>query len=563
MSSVGKILGMNTVLSNSLLIAPIPNDTLTSSTASTLCGDPVQLTLTPDGRVMDGVVKTLYSSSIYESAFDFPDLSGSMKEEMPKMMGRTAGCGRLPSTLPSPTTTETTTTTTTTEAITTATTPVRTSPEVIQSSGTPSFFLQSYRTKPNEEWNVMVSSFTLSIPAERTPANVGTEITQNRYPGNSNNTIMGPVSTSVMYTTPPESQQTPMDTTHADVPPCTIPPLPPPPPPLPMHQNFLMLNNSVGPLHVCSANSSVNLSQGLSYSLGNHLTDIDGEFNKSFSYAGVRQPNTSLTIGSVNTPLLHRVYLCGQPPPPPPPPQPLPPPLPTFDGLVQIRCFPDPSCVNTNLPKGNVHGALQGAVRYVPYNLTPFMNDVSMLHKVPTVRNFGGMNIKNANIVTIKSGVNKYEELPIFIQMFPCELRDRTIIVLNRVVEATCGPDIATVVGIEPRSETSFIALVRTNEVWHLIHKLRCRVLMDRHGFWYAENFDQYMRLKEYCEGVRRLPQQMRHFQTDGLPCMPLVVELSRSVDAAAVTSPSAEPSFDKVAPIATVERHRVRAQRR
>ncbi|RNF03135.1 uncharacterized protein Tco025E_08242, partial [Trypanosoma conorhini] len=131
-----------------------------------------------------------------------------------------------------------------------------------------------------------------------------------------------------------------------------------------------------------------------------------------------------------------------------------------------------------------------------------------------------------------------------------------TIIVLNRVVEATCGPDIATVVGIEPRSETSFITLVRTNGVWQLIHKLRCRVLMDRHGFWYAENMEQYLRLKEYCESVRRLPQQMRHFQTDGLPCMPLVVELSRSVNAASVTSPPAPPPFDEVAPIATMERH-------
>lgn len=140
--------------------------------------------------------------------------------------------------------------------------------------------------------------------------------------------------------------------------------------------------------------------------------------------------------------------------------------------------------------------------------------------------------------------------------MFPCELRDRTVIVLNRVIEATCNKDVATVVGIEPRSETSFIALVRTNRVWHLIHQLRCRVLMDRHGFWYAENMDHYMRLKEYCEGVRRLPQQMRHMQTDGLPCMPLVVELSRSVDAKAVTSPSAPPPFDDVVPIVTVERH-------
>ncbi|KEG11200.1 hypothetical protein DQ04_02861000 [Trypanosoma grayi] len=184
----------------------------------------------------------------------------------------------------------------------------------------------------------------------------------------------------------------------------------------------------------------------------------------------------------------------------------------------------------------NVHGSLQGICAYYSYNLSAALKQYEQPDAHPT-----------------KPGE---QVLPVFIQMFPCELRDRTIIVLNRVVEATCGPDVATVVGIEPRSETSFITLVRTNEVWLLIHKLRCRVLMDRHGFWYAENMEQYLRLKEYCEGVRRLPQQMRHFQTDGLPCMPLVVELSRSVNAAAVTSPPAPPSFDEVAPIATVERH-------
>ncbi|RNF03136.1 uncharacterized protein Tco025E_08243, partial [Trypanosoma conorhini] len=175
----------------------------------------------------------------------------------------------------------------------------------------------------------------------------------------------------------------------------------------------------------------------------------------------------------------------------------------------------------------NVHGTLQDALRYVPYRA------VSLGDESPPVRESSRITTEeNVNLAPLydtanKQSVDKYQLLPMFIQMFPCELRDRTIIVLNRVVEATCGPDIATVVGIEPRSETSFITLVRTNGVWQLIHKLRCRVLMDRHGFWYAENMEQYLRLKEYCESVRRLPQQMRHFQTDGLPCMPLVVELS------------------------------------
>lgn len=148
--------------------------------------------------------------------------------------------------------------------------------------------------------------------------------------------------------------------------------------------------------------------------------------------------------------------------------------------------------------------------------------------------------------------------LPVFIQMFPCELHDRAT-VLNRLMEATCGKDFGIVQRIEPRSETSFIAHVRTHEVWQLIYKLRCRVLMDRFGFWYAADLEQYVRMKEYCEGVRRLPQQTRHFQTDGLPCMPLVVELSRAVDKTVVTDNNAPRTFDEVIPIAAVDRHRTR----
>lgn len=150
--------------------------------------------------------------------------------------------------------------------------------------------------------------------------------------------------------------------------------------------------------------------------------------------------------------------------------------------------------------------------------------------------------------------------LPIFIQMFPCELRDR-VGVLNRVIEATCGRGAGLVQSYETRSETSFIAHVRTGNVWDLIYKLRCRVLMDRFGFWYAADIDQYVRMKEYCEGVRRLPQQTRHFQTDGLPCMPLVVELSRSVDRSLVTENTGPRCFDELVPIAAVDRHRSRLQ--
>ncbi|RNE98761.1 hypothetical protein TraAM80_08608 [Trypanosoma rangeli] len=211
----------------------------------------------------------------------------------------------------------------------------------------------------------------------------------------------------------------------------------------------------------------------------------------------------------------------------------------------------------------NVYSTLQDKLKYVPYGTALPTNEPPKVDE-----SFGMTGTENSNIALLHDADNiklldKNQLIPMFIQMFPCELRDRTIIVLNRVVEATCGPDIATVVAIEPRFETSFIAFIRTNNVWQLIHKLRCRVLMDRHGFWYAENMEQYLRLKEYCESVRRMPQQMRHFQTDGLPCMPLVVELSRSVNAASVTSPPALPPFDEVAPIATMERRRMKSRNR
>ncbi|CCW68336.1 unnamed protein product [Phytomonas sp. Hart1] len=142
--------------------------------------------------------------------------------------------------------------------------------------------------------------------------------------------------------------------------------------------------------------------------------------------------------------------------------------------------------------------------------------------------------------------------------MFPCELRDKRGII-NRVIAATCGVDVATVMSVEPRSETSFVANVRTRVGNQLVQKLRCRVLMDRHGFWYANTFNQYKCLKEYCEAIRRLPQQSRHYLTGGLPCMPLVVELSRSVGRDSIPSDPAPCCFDAILPITTVDRHRSR----
>lgn len=143
------------------------------------------------------------------------------------------------------------------------------------------------------------------------------------------------------------------------------------------------------------------------------------------------------------------------------------------------------------------------------------------------------------------------QTLPIFVQMFPSEWIHEALVTFQEVVSAICGPRCAIVERIEPRSETSFIAFVKTAQVWDLISALRCRALMDRHGFWYANTWQQYLDMKAYCENVRRMPQQQRHYKTDGLPCMPLVVELSRMVATESVLAPPAtQVPFDTHLPM-------------
>lgn len=234
-----------------------------------------------------------------------------------------------------------------------------------------------------------------------------------------------------------------------------------------------------------------------------------------------------------------------------------------------------------NIPRkmANVHGALNGLLRYVPYtnNAVPAPTTVISVAQSTASNNasmvshseYGSMLANSIGSVSgrlgdsarpmtcCSGGVANSTSLPVFIQMFPCELHDR-VEKLNRILEVTCGLEMGTVTGVENRSETSFIAQVKTNSVFEVIYRLRYRALMDRHGFWYAEDLAQYRIMKEYCEEVRRLPQQIRHFQTDGLPCMPLVVELSRSVDEQCVAAhPRTPPTFDAILPMNSVDRHR------
>mmetsp|Transcript_68207 Transcript_68207/g.79391 ORF Transcript_68207/g.79391 Transcript_68207/m.79391 type:complete len:621 (+) Transcript_68207:288-2150(+) len=155
------------------------------------------------------------------------------------------------------------------------------------------------------------------------------------------------------------------------------------------------------------------------------------------------------------------------------------------------------------------------------------------------------------------------QTLPVFVQMFPSEWIHDAKVVFQEVICAICGPRCAVVERIEPRSETSFIAFVKTAQLWDLISALRCRCLMDRHGFWYASSWQQYLDMKTYCEVVRRMPQQQRHYKTDGLPCMPLVVELSRMVAIDSVLAPPAtQVPFDTHLPMNDGTAHGARGGR-
>ncbi|EAN79622.1 hypothetical protein, conserved [Trypanosoma brucei brucei TREU927] len=183
----------------------------------------------------------------------------------------------------------------------------------------------------------------------------------------------------------------------------------------------------------------------------------------------------------------------------------------------------------------NVHGTLQGFCLYHSYNIS---NTISRYGQTDTV-----------------SKEDAGRTLLVFFQMFPCELRQRAVVVLNRVLEVVCGDGMAVAESVEWRSETSFIARVRTKDIWTLIYQVRCRVLMDRHGFWYAADREQYSHLRKYCERVRNLPQQTRHSETDGLPCMPLIVELSRGELNPPPRPPTVPDSFDCSEPMMTVDR--------
>lgn len=187
--------------------------------------------------------------------------------------------------------------------------------------------------------------------------------------------------------------------------------------------------------------------------------------------------------------------------------------------------------------ENNVHQAALGQVlRLRPYTLAALADD-------PLRREGGGGLVPRRKPVLPQGFL--YETVPIFIQMFASEMIQRAADIFQDILHTVCGVHGGVVERVELRSESSFIAVVRTACVYDVIHSLRCRVLMDRSGFWYAEDLQQYAYMKTYCEQVRNLPAGHRYQLTDGLPCMPLVVELSRSAACDKLRAPPAPPSFD------------------
>jgi hypothetical protein len=185
-----------------------------------------------------------------------------------------------------------------------------------------------------------------------------------------------------------------------------------------------------------------------------------------------------------------------------------------------------PVLLNGRLRHGrNVHTALAGVCRYVSYN-----------DPIPT----SSIMVQHQSAASTAPST----PLPLFVQMFPSEHKEQFQLLFERILQLVCGPAMATVHAAEPRSDTSFLVFLTTSCVWHVIHFLRCRVLMDRHGFWYAEDFSQFEALMQYCDRVRSLPPPQRNAATDGLPSRALVVELSRTA-ATVQGAPPAPAPFD------------------
>eukprot|EP00744_Colponema_vietnamica_P003671 GILI01005596.1.p1 GENE.GILI01005596.1~~GILI01005596.1.p1 ORF type:complete len:392 (+),score=101.46 GILI01005596.1:99-1274(+) len=94
---------------------------------------------------------------------------------------------------------------------------------------------------------------------------------------------------------------------------------------------------------------------------------------------------------------------------------------------------------------------------------------------------------------------------------------------IQAVIVAVCGENFNVIVESVQKAPKGHCleVTIRTSHPNDLADKLaEAVVLMDRNGFHVADgNVHPQQALLDYCEHVRNLPQQERHWRLDGLPC--------------------------------------------
>ena len=102
---------------------------------------------------------------------------------------------------------------------------------------------------------------------------------------------------------------------------------------------------------------------------------------------------------------------------------------------------------------------------------------------------------------------------------------------LESVIRQVAGDDAGVVISCTAVTFNAVRATILSAAPFSLCHALRCRVMADRHGFWYARTYEAFLELREYCSNLRYISQQERHYITDGLASIPLIAEFATEVN--------------------------------
>ena len=128
-----------------------------------------------------------------------------------------------------------------------------------------------------------------------------------------------------------------------------------------------------------------------------------------------------------------------------------------------------------------------------------------------------------------------------YVQMFPTELISVGGRVLESILRDTLGDDGGVVINCEAVAFNAVRATVSCQQPYQVCHAIRCRVMADRHGFWYVKSYEAFLHLREYCNNLRYLSQPDRHFITDGLASIPLICEFALETSLAILPPPSSQ----------------------